>query len=64
MSQQRRSHPLAEDAHVRVGPSEPESHTEHRAALEATIFRAEQTSWELVLELECGELRVRPHRRP
>ena len=43
-----------------VGPSEPESHTEHQAALDATLF-PENTSdaSELVLELEAGKLRVR-----
>ena len=45
------------------GPSEPESHTEHRAALDATIFRAGADPYELVLELEAGELRVRDAQR-
>jgi hypothetical protein len=42
-----------------VGPSEPESHTEHAAALDATLFRPTGESFELVLELEAGELRLR-----
>ncbi len=40
--------------------SEPESHTEHQAALDATLFRACDASEELVLELDSGTLRVRP----
>jgi len=41
------------------GPSESASAIEHRAALEATLFRQEQRSRELVLELEAGVLRLR-----
>lgn len=41
-----------------VGPSEPQSHTEHRAALDATLFDTSARSPELVLELDAGELRV------
>jgi hypothetical protein len=41
------------------GPSERESHSEHRAALEATVFRPDPHARELVLELEAGELRLR-----
>jgi len=40
--------------------SEPESHTEHLAALDATLFRVSDVSDELVLELNAGILRVRP----
>ncbi|HPG27736.1 MAG: hypothetical protein H6748_09075 [Spirochaetaceae bacterium] len=47
------------------GPSERESHSEHRAALDATVFRPSGDPSELVLELEAGELRVRrPADRP
>ncbi len=42
------------------GPSEPESHTEHQAALAATLFRSASDPFELVLELDSGELRLRP----
>lgn len=41
-----------------VGPSEPQSHIEHRAALDATLFDTSARSPELVLELDAGELRV------
>lgn len=41
------------------GPSEPQIHTEHRAALDATLFRAASDPYELVLELESGQLRVK-----
>lgn len=41
------------------GPTEPQSHTEHQAALDATLFRAVSDPYELVLELESGELRLR-----
>jgi len=39
--------------------SEPEVHTEHQAALDATLFRPAGSAEELVLELEAGKLRVR-----
>ena len=41
--------------------SEPECHTEHLAALDATIFRrsADPGEFELVLELHAGKLHVR-----
>lgn len=39
-------------------PSEPQSHTEHRDALEATLFRLASDPYELVLELDSGELRL------
>lgn len=42
-----------------AGPSEPESHTEHQAALDATVFRCSDASRETVLELEAGRLIVR-----
>ena len=44
------------------GPSEPECHTEHQAALDATLFRERARAEELVLELVAGELRIRPAR--
>jgi len=44
------------------GQSEPESHTEHQAALDATLFHPSGDFQELVLELDAGELRVRPSR--
>ena len=44
------------------GPSEPESHTEHQAALDATVFRGVEGPCEIVLELDSGELRVRSTR--
>lgn len=47
-----------------MGPSEPESHTEHQAALDATVFGGPAESAEIVLELDAGELRVRPNRAP
>jgi hypothetical protein len=40
-------------------PGERESHSEHQAALDATIFRSGRDGYELVLELEAGELRLR-----
>ena len=40
-------------------PSEPQSHTEHQAALDATLFRSASDPYELVLELDSGQLRVR-----
>ena len=44
-------------------PSEPQSHIEHQAALEATLFSQASDPYELVLELEFGELRVRERSR-
>lgn len=41
-------------------PSERQSHTEHQAALDATLFRPAGGSQELVLELDAGELRLHP----
>ena len=46
-----------------AGPSEPESHIEHQAALDATVFRGARDSDELVLELDSGELRLRGSRQ-
>lgn len=42
-----------------TGLSEPQSHTEHAAALEATLFRKATDPYELVLELDAGKLHVR-----
>jgi len=44
-------------------PSEEEIHREHRAALEATLFRDSRSCDELVFELESGLLRLRDFRR-
>jgi len=44
--------------------SEPQSHTEHQAALDATLFRNSDGSDELVLELDAGKLRIRPSPGP
>ena len=41
------------------GPNEPQSHTEHQAALDATVFQVANDPCELVLELDSGRLRVR-----
>ena len=38
--------------------SEEESHREHRAALEATLFRKRASEDEVVLELAEGQLRI------
>jgi len=43
--------------------SEPESHIEHQAALEASLFRVSDDPVELVLELKAGQLQVRPSLR-
>ena len=60
MLQLRSPQRVVENGPAWAGPSEPESHTEHQAALDATLFQ-EKTgdAFELVLELEAGELRVR-----
>ena len=42
-----------------TGISEPEIYSEHRDALDATLFRPDRDACELVFELEAGELRVR-----
>ncbi|MEE8164136.1 MAG: hypothetical protein V3T64_01065 [Myxococcota bacterium] len=60
MSQPRRPDRVVESGPSWVGPSEPESHTEHQAALDATVFQKNDCdAFELVLELEAGKLRVR-----
>lgn len=60
MSRDRRDDSFPEPwAPVWSGPSERESHFEHRAALDATVFRPDRDARELVLELEAGELRLR-----
>ena len=60
MSQPRRQDRVVESRPSWVGPSERESHTEHQAALDATLFESNTGDvFELVLELEAGELRVR-----
>ena len=57
--------PLNPDAAVEespvwsAGPSEPESATEHQAALDATLFRTDRNPYVLVLELDAGQLRLR-----
>ncbi len=42
-----------------VSQSEPESHTEHQAALDATLFHPSGDFQELVFELDAGKLRIR-----
>jgi hypothetical protein len=39
--------------------TEPQSYSEHQAALDATVFRVECDADELVLELDSGELWLR-----
>lgn len=47
-----------------IGQSESQSHTEHQAALDATLFHPIGEFQELVFELDAGELRIRkPPRR-
>ena len=45
------------------GPSEPQSAIEHQAALDATVFRTARDPYELVLELDAGQLRLRAEQR-
>lgn len=59
MSQKFRLEAVGEYGPLTRGLSEPESYIEHQAALDATLFRPDWDSAELVLELEAGELRVR-----
>ncbi|MBW1882760.1 MAG: hypothetical protein JRJ58_04485 [Deltaproteobacteria bacterium] len=60
MSQPRRPDRVIDSGPSWVGPSERDSHTEHQAALAATVFqKTTGDAFELVLELEAGELRVR-----
>jgi len=58
MSQQDWKRRVEDGASFWAGPSEPQSHTEHQAALDATLFRSTSDPYELVLELESGELRL------
>jgi hypothetical protein len=46
-----------------VCQSESESHSEHQAALDATLFHPIGEFQELVFELDAGELRIRKPRR-
>ncbi|MEM9175347.1 MAG: hypothetical protein AAGC67_08930 [Myxococcota bacterium] len=55
--------PLDESNAWGAGPSEPQSATEHQAALDATVFRSTADPFELVLELDAGQLRLRPGAR-
>ena len=55
--------PLDETPVWSAGPSEPQSATEHQAALDATVFRSARDPYELVLELDAGQLRLRPEAR-
>lgn len=55
--------PLGESNAWSEGPSEPQSATEHQAALDATVFRTAQDPYELVLELDAGQLRLRTEQR-
>jgi len=59
MSQKIRPDPAWQYPTSWVGPSESESHTEHAAALDASLFRPTGDSDELVLELDAGQLRLR-----
>jgi hypothetical protein len=59
MSQQNRMDWTTQSWPSWAGPSEPESHTEHQAALDATLFQPSSQTPELVFELDAGELRVR-----
>jgi len=51
--------PTENDPPCWSGPSEPQSATEHQAALDATVFRAGADPYEVVLELDAGKLRLR-----
>jgi hypothetical protein len=47
-----------------ASPSEDQSHSEHRAALDATVFGNSGAREEFLLELDAGQLRflaVAPH---
>ena len=63
MSQQDRKSTMDASQVLWAGPSEPQSHTEHQAALDATLFRSASDPYELVLELDSGQLRVRGSRK-
>jgi hypothetical protein len=58
MSQQNRMDRIDQSLPLWAGPSEPESHTEHQAALDATLFHPSGDYNELVFELDAGELRI------
>lgn len=58
MSQQNQMDRMEQGLSSWVGPSEPESHTEHQAALDATLFHPSGDFNELVFELDSGELRI------
>jgi hypothetical protein len=64
MSQQDRKNIMDDGQVYWTGPSEPQSHTEHQAALDATLFRSASDPYELVLELDSGQLRVRGSSKP
>ena len=49
---------IAQSGDIEAGPSEPESHIEHQAALDATLFQGSNDCEELVFVLDAGELRV------
>ena len=59
MSQSNRNAGIEEGLIATSAPSEPQSHTEHQAALDATLFRSASDPYELVLELESGTLRLK-----
>jgi hypothetical protein len=59
MSQHYRIDRIDESQPSWAGPNEPESHTEHQAALDATLFHSSGDFRELVFELDAGELRIR-----
>lgn len=64
MSQQPRMDRIEPCRVSSAGLSESESHLEHQAALDATLFHAVGHVHELVFELDAGELRVRRLREP
>ena len=59
MSQQDRKLGIDEGQPCGSGPDEPQSHTEHQAALDATVFLNGNDPYELVFELDSGRLCVR-----
>ena len=59
MSQHHRMDRIDQGRPSWVGQSESESHTEHQAALDATLFHSSGDFHELVFELDAGELRIR-----
>ena len=62
MSQSFRPESIADWAGLQRAPSEVECHTEHREALDATVFQPEDGAQELIFELAGGQLRVRATR--